>query len=409
MAVSINYIRNRNLSTAPGPDWLTVSAGAEVRRFHESMAAFAPTQLKSLKNLAKQLGVKAIYVKDESTRFGLKAFKALGASWAITRVICRRLGLDYRTVTFDELRSEKYREAIQPMVFASATDGNHGKGVAWTAHQLGCRAYIFMPRGTVEARRAAILAAGATECSITDLTYDDTVRLVAKRAEQEGWTVVQDTAWEGYEEVPRYIAEGYMTMAAESLEALREQEGDSRAMPTHVFLQAGVGAMAGSVAGYLINAAGEAAKPRPVISLVEPAEAACFYDTALIGDGRRHPAKGNAVTIMAGLNCGEIASMVWPILRDFVSYYLAMEDYAAAEGMRQLAHPAGDDPAVTAGESGASGFGAARLILAHEELKQLREEMGLDENSILLLYNTEGDTDPENYRRIVEEGAWPLP
>lgn len=409
MAVSIDYVRNKNISAAPGPDWLTPAAGAEVRRFHKSMAAFAPTELKSLKNLAKKLGVKAIYVKDESTRFGLKAFKALGASWAITRVICDRLGLDCHTVTFEELRSEKYQKAIQSMVFASATDGNHGKGVAWTAHELGCKAYIFMPRGTVEARRAAILAAGATECTITDLTYDDTVRLVAKKAEQEGWTLVQDTAWEGYETVPRYIAEGYMTMAAESLEALREQEGDSRAMPTHVFLQAGVGAMAGSVAGYLVNAADEAGKPRLVISLVEPKEAACFYDTAVIGDGQCHPAKGNATTIMAGLNCGEIAAMVWPILRDFSSYYLAMDDYAAAEGMRQLAHPAGDDPIVVAGESGASGFGAARLILAHEELKQLREEMGFNENSILLLYNTEGDTDPENYRRIVEEGAYPLP
>lgn len=409
MAVSINWVRNQNVSAAPGPDWLTTSAGAEVRRFHESMASFAPTPLKSLKNLARQLGVKAIYVKDESARFGLKAFKALGAGWAIARVICRRLGLDYRTVTFDELRSEKYREIVRQMVFASATDGNHGKGVAWTARQLGCQAHIFMPRGSAEARRTAILAAGAAECTITDLTYDDTVRLVAKRAEAEGWTIVQDTSWEGYEEIPRYIAEGYMTMAAESLEALREQEGDSRAIPTHLFLQAGVGAMAGSVAGYLINAADEAERLRPVISLVEPVEAACFYDTALIGDGRRHPAGGNAVTIMAGLNCGEIAPMVWPILRDFVSYYLSMEDYAAAEGMRQLAHPAGDDPEVTAGESGASGFGAARLILAHGELKQLREEMGLDENSILMLYNTEGDTDPENYRRIVEEGAWPLP
>lgn len=409
MAVSINYVHNKNVSAAPGPDWLTIAAGAEVRRLHESMAAFAPTELKFLKNLAKQLGVRAIYVKDESTRFGLKAFKALGASWAITRVICDKLSLDYRTITFDELRSAKYREAIQQMVFASATDGNHGKGVAWTAHELGCQAYIFMPRGTVEARRAAIVAAGAVECTITDMTYDDTVRMVAKRAEQEGWTVVQDTSWEGYEVVPRHIAEGYMTMAAESLESLREQEGDDKAMPTHVFLQAGVGAMAGGVAGYMVNAADEAGKPRPVISVVEPNEAACFYDTAVIGDGERHPAGGNATTIMAGLNCGEIAPMIWPVLRDFSSFYLAMDDYAAAEGMRQLAHPIGDDPVVVAGESGASGFGAARLILAHEELKALREEMGFDENSIVLLYNTEGDTDPENYRRIVDEGAYPLP
>ena len=379
-----------------GPDFLSLTATEPVRRLHRSVPAYAETPLVSLSALAAHLGVKGIYVKDESHRFGLNAFKGLGGIYVLACTVCDKLGLDIATTSFSDLQKEEYRAAIAHTVFATTTDGNHGKGVAWAAGLLGCQAKVFMPKGSSPLRAQAIREAGLAEVTITDMNYDDTVRYVMTLSEQNGWTLLQDTSWEGYEEPPRRIVQGYTTMAHEALAQIPEP-------PTHVFLQAGVGAMAGSVTGFLANVYGT---DRPRISIVEPDEVACIYASAACG--APHAAEGTGETIMAGLNCGEPCTVTWPILRDYADDYFCCPDCVAAHGMRLLASPKGGDSAIVSGESGAATMGALSVLLEREEYSPLRRKMGLDENAVILLFSTEGDTDPEAYRRIVSDGVFPL-
>lgn len=289
------------------------------------------------------------------------------------------------------------------MVFVTATDGNHGKGVAWAAGQLGCKAHVYMPIGSSELRAEAIRAAGRADVRIMETGYDDTVRYAAEMAEKNGWFLVQDTSWNGYEEIPKYIIQGYTTMAEEAVLQMREA---GFAEPTHVFLQAGVGAMAGGVVGYLTN---RYAEKRPRFGVVEPESIACVYRSAQIDDGEAHPAEHVAPTIMAGLNCGEPCTVTWPILRDFADWYFTCPDYVSAYGMRLLAAPACGDIQVISGESGAVTTGLLNVIAGRDEYHGLRTLLGLDENSVVLLFSTEGDTDPEHYRQIVYEGKHGMP
>ena len=398
----ITAIRNPHLSQEAGPVFLTAEATNPVLHLHQSVSEYSVTPLVSLKEKAAQLGVKGIYVKDESPRFGLNAFKGLGGIYAITRVICEKLGLDICTVRFEDLMEPELNQQIRKMIFATTTDGNHGKGVAWAAGLLGCQAHVFMPKGTVEVRAQAIRDAGKAEVTITDLNYDDCVCMTKELGAKNGWTLIQDTSWKGYEDIPTWIIQGYSTMVREAIDQLR---ACGETAPTHVFVQAGVGALAGSVTGYVAN---EFDGNRPIVSIVEPTEVACIYESAEASDGLPHAATGNGETIMAGLNCGEPCTVAWPILRDFASYYLACPDYVAAEGMRQLANPEGSDERIVSGESGASAPGAAFMILERPEYADLRREMQLNENAVILLFNTEGDTDPENYRAILA-GAYAAP
>lgn len=397
----LRFLKNPAVSQGPGPDFLSLEATLPVRHLHQALKEYQPTPLVALRALAEKTGVRGIYIKDESKRFGLNAFKGLGGIYALACVVCEQLGLDVNTIRFDDLKRPELKQKISRMVFVTATDGNHGKGVAWAAGQLGCQAHVYMPKGSAENRAQAIRDAGRAEVTITDLCYDDAVRYARRMSEEKGWYLVQDTAWEGYEKVPAWIVQGYTTMVWEALAQLRDDGGKA---PTHVFLQAGVGAMAGGVAGFLMNCCDE----RPLVATVEPEEVACIYESARRGDGTPHPATGSGTTIMAGLNCGEPCTITWPILRDFASWYLTCPDGVAAEGMRRLAAPLKDDPGVVAGESGAASFGALLMLLEREELAPVRSEMGLDENSVILLFNTEGDTDPDGYARIVQKGEYPL-
>ena len=214
------------------------------RQFHQKIAGYRPTPLCALDDLANLFGVKKILVKDESKRFGLNAFKMLGGAYAIAQLLCEKYHLDIETLSFEHLKN-----AIgEKMTFATTTDGNHGRGVAWAAQQLGQNAVIYMPKGSAQERVDAILNLGA-ECIVTDMNYDDTVRLTMQHAQQHGWEVVQDTAWEGYTKIPTWIMQGYATLADEAVEQMREMG----VTPTHVLLQAGVGAMAGGVLGYLVD------------------------------------------------------------------------------------------------------------------------------------------------------------
>ena len=203
------------------PAFLAEEVVEKIAAFHSSVPGYAVTPLAELSARAKELGLGNLFVKDESHRFGLNAFKGLGGVYAVSKVICEKLGLDLEKTDFSQICSEENKEKIKDMVFITATDGNHGKGVAWAAKKFGCQAYVYMPKGTVESRVQAIRDVGATEVLVTDYFYDDTVRMANKRAEENGWTMVQDTAWEGYEKIPTYIVQGYTTLAKEAVEQLK--------------------------------------------------------------------------------------------------------------------------------------------------------------------------------------------
>ena len=379
--------------------FLSPENARKVRRFHSTFREYAPTPLVALPNLARDFGLKNFLVKDESYRFGLNAFKALGASFAVGHILARLIGRPLEELTRDDLCSAETRRKTGLLTFASTTDGNHGRGVAWTARELGHKAIIYMPKGSARSRVDNILAQGA-ECVVTELNYDDTVRLSRDLARKNGWITVQDTAWEGYEEIPAWIMQGYMTLVLEALEQMRA----AGVSPTHCFLQAGVGSFTAAVAGCLAAALGSAA---PKFITLEPHAADCIYASAVAGDGKPHAAAGDLRTLMAGLACGEPSTVAWGILRDYGAAYMSVPDYLSANGMRILAAPLKGDPPVLSGESGAVAAGVTQWLMRHPEARSQREALGLNEQSSVLMISTEGNTDPSMYRKVVWFGAYP--
>lgn len=366
----------------------------DIYAYHKTIPAYAETKLCSLDNLAKYFEVKKIFVKDESSRFNLNAFKGLGAGFAAANVLAKKAGLN-KLGSFTELLEAMKAQQMPQQTFVTATDGNHGRGVAWIAKQLGQRAVVYMPEGTVSERFNNIKALGA-DVEILPMNYDDAVRYSKDMAAKNNWIVVQDTSWEGYEEIPLYIMQGYITMAYEAHLKLTEQ-------PTHIFVQAGVGSMAAAIQAFFENIYVD--NP-PKVIVVEASKADCFYKTAQADDGNLYKVDGELDTIMAGLACGEANPIAWDILSAYAYAFLSVNDSAAAQGMRILANPLGDDEKIVAGESGASAFGAFTEIMRRDSLKNIREQLGLNSESVVLFFNTEGDTDKENYRRIVWDGAY---
>lgn len=395
--MSFEMISNKRKSKEkPSVEFLGKKVAEKTKKYHESFPMYKKTPLRELKNLAQALGVSDIYVKDESYRFGLNAFKVLGGSYAIGNYIAEKLGVNIDELPYEKMISKEVKEKIGKITFISATDGNHGRGVAWTARELQQKSIIYMPKGSASERLENIKAEGA-DASITDLNYDDAVRLADKNAKKNGWVLVQDTSWPGYEKTPINIMQGYTTMAAEVYEQLGKKK------PTHIFLQAGVGSFATAVTGFFSDVYGE---DKPIITIVEPNEAACIFKTIKADDGKIHPVTGDMNTIMAGLACGEPVTVGIDILRNYADNFISCPDYVAAEGMRVLSSPLKGDERVISGESGAAGFGAVYEILTDPNLKELKERLKIDENSVILLFSTEGDTDKENYRRIVWDGAY---
>lgn len=376
-------------------DFMSLENAKKVQAFHASFPVYKETPLAVLRETAGLLGIDNIYVKDESYRFGLNAFKVLGGSYAIGNYLAQKLGKTLSEMPYERLVSEEVRKELGDITFVTATDGNHGRGVAWTAGQLRQRAVVYMPKGSAAERLENIRAEGA-EASITDLNYDGAVRLANRQAQEKGWVMVQDTAWEGYEDIPQWIMQGYGTMGYEAYTQLPEK-------PTHIFLQAGVGSMAGAVAGFF---AGVYGKDRPIITIVEPDKADCIFRTAKAADGRLHFVTGDMDTIMAGLACGEPCSIGWNVLKDYADYFISCPDYMAAQGMRILGNPAAGDSRVIAGESGAAAFGCVSEILRNPRYAQIKERLKLNKTSRALFFNTEGDTDRENYRSIVWDGIY---
>lgn len=375
--------------------FFNVEEAGKARKFHNTFSMYQETPLVSLQNLAEKLQVKSIYLKDESKRFGLNAFKVLGASYAIANEIGRRIGKEITELSAESILSKETKEKIGDITFVTATDGNHGRGVAWTANKLGQKSVVYMPKGSALERLENIRAEGA-EAEITDMNYDDAVRLAQKMAEEKGWIVVQDTAWEGYEDIPRWIMQGYTTMGHEIMEQIPEK-------PTHIFLQAGVGSMAGAMTGFFSNLYKE---DKPIIVIVEPAKADCLFQTAKADDGKLHNVTGDMDTIMAGLACGEPCTIGWDVLKGYADAFIHCPEYAAADGMRILASPVKGDTAVTAGESGAAAFGCMANILMDQDLAEWKKLLKLDENAKILCISTEGDTDQKNYRDVVWGGKY---
>ena len=380
---------------------LKVMALEEVKKarvFHESFPQYSKTPLAKLDHMAAFLGLKELYVKDESYRFGLNAFKVLGGSFSMARYIAKQTNKDVSELPYSVLISDRLREEFGQATFFTATDGNHGRGVAWAANKLRQRAVVYMPKGSSRTRLKNIQKENAV-ATIENANYDECVRMAAAAAASTpNGIVVQDTAWEGYEEIPAWIMQGYGTMAMEAVEQLGEC-GCER--PTHIFVQAGVGSLAGAVAGYFTNLYPE--NP-PTVVVVESDAAACLYKGAAAKDGKLRIVDGDMRTIMAGLACGEPNTISWDILKNHVSVFAACPDWVAAKGMRMLAAPFKGESQVISAESGAVPMGLLACIMQMDELSELREHLKLNTDSKILLFSTEGDTDPELFKEIIWEG-----
>ena len=368
----------------------TTDVAQQTRKFHQQIEGYAPTPLTSLPKLAELLGVKAILVKDESYRFGLNAFKVLGGSYALGQVLAEHLQLDISEIDLKTVASK----LTQPLVFTTATAGNHGTGVAWAAREMGQKAVVYMPKGSSQASVNRIQNLGA-ECIVTDCNYDDTVRIANQTAADNNWMLVQDTAWEGYEKIPTWISQGYMTMADEAA----EQAQAMALQPSHIMLQAGVGAMAGGILGYFADKMG-AANFTTIIS--EPRAADCIYRSGV--EGEMVTVSGDLSSIMAGLACGEPNPITWPILKQCSSFFASVEDNISATGMRILGNPLKGDEKIISGESGALNVGLLYALTTQAECQAMREELGLNQDSVVMIFSTEGDTNPDRYRQIVWQG-----
>ena len=390
----------RNTSEKSSLEILSEKVSREVMDFHKSFPMYSETPLRDMKNLAGELGLGRIYVKDESYRFGLNAFKVLGGSYAIGNYLAKKLGKSITEMPYNVLISDDVREELGEMVFVTATDGNHGRGVAWTANQLKQKSVVLMPKGSSLERLENIRAEGA-DAYITDLNYDDAVRKANSIAEENGWVMVQDTAWAGYEDIPTWIIQGYSTMGYEAFEQLKAI-GEEK--PTHIFLQAGVGSMAAAITGLFSSVYGE---DRPIITIVEPNKADCLYRTAEANDGQLRVVSGDMDTIMAGLACGEPCTIGWEILKDYADFFISCPDFTAAEGMRMMGNPPRGDEKVISGESGAATLGCVAEIMTNENLAWMREKLQLNQSSRVLFFSTEGDTDKKSYQDIVWNGKYP--
>ncbi|MFC0281513.1 diaminopropionate ammonia-lyase [Falsigemmobacter intermedius] len=343
------------------------------------------TPLVSLPALAGDLGLGALYVKDEGSRLGLGSFKALGGAYAMMQLV-----LDAAERKFGErpaaeaLLTPPVRAIAAGMTFACATDGNHGRSVAQGAALTGAQAVIFVHAGVSQGRIDAIAAFGARIIRVAG-SYDDSVREAARVAEENGWTVLSDTSWEGYEEIPALVGQGYIALVTEALAQLP-------APPTHVFLQAGVGGFASAVAAHLAVRLGA---ERPHITVVEPARAACVFESARAGQPVQVP--DAAPTVMAMLECYAPSPIAFRVLARLADGFMTVEEEDAVAVMRRLAFPLPGDPAVVAGESGGAGLAGVMAALRDSDLCA---RIGLDARARVLVINTEGATDPEVYRQL---------
>lgn len=349
---------------------------------------YAPTPLFALPGLAGRLGLGNLWYKDEGSRLGLGSFKALGGAYAVFRHLAALVeAATGRTPSSAELIAGRYRALTGEVTVATATDGNHGRSVAWGARMFGCRCIVYLHATVSDGRHAAIAAYGAEVRRVTG-NYDDSVRQCAAAAAAEGWQVISDTSYAGYSDVPRTVMQGYGVLAGELLEQL-----PPAVRPTHLFIQGGVGGLAAAVAAALWQAFGP---DRPRVVVVEPGTADCLYRSAVAGRPMAVP--GDLDTLMAGLAAGEVSLLAWEVLRAAANDFMTIPDAAAVAAMRALAEGIDGDPRVVGGEAGVGGL--AGLIAAAAD-PAARQALGLDDGSTVLLIGSEGDTDPLLYQQLV--------
>jgi len=398
MKAEAQAIRNAQAAPPGEPYGAQRAAVMSRERFDAALAeiaswpGYAATSLHRLDALAARLGVAALWYKDERSRFGLGSFKALGGAYAVANVLRGKVmaACGLANVTSQQLLSGAFAEIVRGATVTCATDGNHGRSVAWGAQLFGCRCVIFVHEHVSQGRREAIARYGAEVREVKG-NYDDAVRHAAATAQASGWTVVSDTSYPGYRDIPLDVMHGYGVMAAEVADQL-----DGRP-PTHVFVQAGVGALAAAVcASFWLRWA----ERRPRFVVVEPLHADCVYRS--LAAGRPVVVEGSLDTVMAGLACGEVSELAWEILRGGASAAVRLDDAYALEAMKVLAAPASGDPPLVAGETGGAGLGA---LLAARDYPEMRATLALDADSRVLLLGSEGDTDPAIYRRVVGRSA----
>lgn len=376
-----------------------LSAIMNVAQAHQSRLWLAPwagisrsaTPLHDLPDLALRLNVARVSVKDESVRSSLGSFKALGAPIALVRQILR-MHPDFEPTA---ILAGRYANDLRDYTVISATDGNHGRGLAAAARDAGCQCVIVLHANVSQEREQAIAIYGAQIVRIAG-NYDESVQEAARLASVNGWQVISDTSYDGYEEIPRDVMQGYGTIAEEIIEQTGGNRGETGAF-THVFLQGGVGGMAAGLASYFWEYHGT---QRPCFVVVEPAQADCLMQSAI--EGRPSKATGSVDSVMAGLACGETSPLAWRFLQPCVDAFLTIEDEQALEAMRTLAEGSVRDIPIVAGESGVAGLAALELLRFNSQLSQ---KVGLSADSRVLIISTEGATAPGEYALRVGESA----
>lgn len=400
--MSLRLIENKQ-ACAPGRYALQeVLSHRAARLAHGMISAcprYQPSPLRPLERTAAKVGVGTVWYKDESGRFGIGSFKALGGGYAVARLLQRLVSATVgREVAIAELVRGALSSETGRITVTCATDGNHGRAVAAAAQVFGCRCIIFLHREVSAGREGAIRAVGA-EIVRVEGNYDDAVRAASRAAEENDWQLVSDTSWPGYAAVPRDVMQGYTVMMIETLDQLREARAERL---THVFVQGGVGGLAAAVTAHLWEEGPweKTENAAPIVTVVEPERADCLFQSALAGSPR--PASGDLSTIMAGLSCGEVSTEAWRILSGGAQFFATIDDAAAIAAMRLLAHREASAESIIAGESATAGLAALLAVAAEPEL---RRKVGLDENAQVLLIGSEGATDPALYRELVGESV----
>ena len=366
---------------------VSLTRSAEALDTISQWPGYAQTPLHQLPGLARRCGVDKIFYKDESDRFGLKSFKALGGSYAVARQLIRVIEAETgEPANSDDLFDGKFSDVLRNVTVVTATDGNHGRAVAWGASLFGCGCVIYIHADVSEGRERAMAELGA-EVRRIDGNYDDSVKEAAMAAEANNWIVVSDNSYEGYLDIPKDVTAGYSVMLQE---AVTQLDGD---IPSHVFVQGGCGGLASVVCGYFWELWKD---KRPRLVVVEPERANCLQLSAK--RGRPVVVDGKLETLMAGLACGEVSLLAWEILATGADDFLTLPEPFVPAAMKLLAAGANGDPAIEAGESAVAGAGA---LMALADNQETRRRLDLSGSSTVLVFGTEGATDPELYRRLI--------
>ncbi|WP_458700674.1 diaminopropionate ammonia-lyase [Sulfurospirillum sp. 1307] len=378
------FDNSKNLTNLPYTNQDILSLKGFKKAFNEisSWPNYKPTPLVSLDNLAKETGVSKIYYKNEHFRFDLKSFKALGGAYALLNILLEKLKEKGMNANSKDLFSKKYASFTNNITVVCATDGNHGKSVAWGANMFGCKCEIFIHSKVSKNRKKEIEKYNAVVHRIEG-NYDESVKIADKIAKEKGYIVISDTSYEGYTKIPKDVMQGYSVMVYEALEQMRD-------IPTHIFMQGGVGGLAASIVSYMKE---KYPKNSPIFVMVEPKNADCLLKSAK----NKTPTiiEGELDTIMAGLSCGEVSLIAWQVLKDKVKAFVSIPDEPILDAIRFLAN---QKDSIIAGESAVAGL-AGFLILQNS--KKCREILELNESSKILFFGTEGNTDELLYKTII--------